>query len=78
MKRIIADLFTRTHGENSLARRLKGSVVHVAVGESSGLPFLRIGIEGSQVRDEFLPHRLCDRRSLILEPRKAGKVVLVP
>ena len=25
MKRIIADLVTRTHGENSLARRLKGA-----------------------------------------------------
>ena len=45
MKRIIADLFARTHGENRLARRLKGSAVNVAVGESSGFPFFRIGID---------------------------------
>src|SRR5712692_7456157 len=48
MKRIIADLVTCTHGENSLARRLNGSAVKVAVGESSGFAFFRIGIHGSQ------------------------------
>jgi hypothetical protein len=67
MKCVIADLFTRTHGENSLARRLKGSAVHVAVGEASGDPFFRIGIDRSQVRDEFLPDLLCDRRLVMLE-----------
>ena len=71
MKRIVADLFTRTHGENCLASRLKGPVVNVAVGESSGFPFFRSGIDGSQVRGELLSDRLCDRRSVMLEPRKA-------
>ena len=72
MKRVVADLFTGTHGENRLARRLKGSAVHVAVGDASGFAFFRIGIDGSQVRDELLPDRLCDRRSVMLEPRQAG------
>ena len=44
MKRIVADLVAGTHGENSLARRLKRPAVNVAVGESSGFPFFRIGI----------------------------------
>jgi len=61
MKRIIADLFTRTHRKNSLARRLKGSVVNVAMVESARFPFFRIAIGRSQVRDEFLPDRVCDR-----------------
>jgi hypothetical protein len=72
MKCIIADLFTRTHGENGLTRRLKGSAVNISVGESSVLSFFGIGIDGSQVRDEFLPDRLCERRSVMLEPRKSG------
>ncbi len=72
MKRIVADLVAGTHGENSLARRLKGSAVNVAVGESSGFPVFRIGVRRSQMRDEFLPDRLCDRRSVVLEPREPG------
>ncbi len=72
MKRIIADLITRTHGKNSLACRLKGSAVRVAVGESSGLPFFRIGIDRSQMRDELLPDRICDRRSITLKLRQTG------
>ena len=72
MKRVIADLVTRTHGENSLARRLKGPAVKVGVGESPGFPFFSIGIDGSQMRDEFLPDRVCDRRSIMLELRQPG------
>src|SRR6266849_1732213 len=72
MKRIIADLVTRTHGKNSLACRLKGAAVKVAVGESSGFPFFRIGIDRSQMRDEFLPDCICDRRSITLKLRQPG------
>src|SRR2546425_3020785 len=72
MKRVVADLFTHPHGENSLARRLKGSAVTVAVGEPSGFAFFRIDINRSQVRDEFLSDRLCDRRSVVFETRKPG------
>ena len=72
MKRIIANLFTRTHVENRLARRLKGSVVNLAMGESSGFSFLSVAIDRSQVRGEFLPDRLSGRRSLVLDPREAG------
>ena len=72
MKRVIADLVARTHGEHGLARRLKGSAVKVAVGESSGFPVFGIGVHRSQMRDEFLPHRVGDRRSLPLEPRQTG------
>src|SRR5437773_10253619 len=72
MKRIVADLVAGTHGENSLARRLKGSAVHVAVGESSGFSLFRIGIDRSQMRDEFLPYGLRDRRLVMRKPRKPG------
>ena len=61
MKRVIADLFVRTHGENSLTRRLKRPAVYVAVGDSSRVPFVEIGVDRSQVRGEFLADRLCDR-----------------
>ena len=61
MKRIIADLFSHAHGKNSLARRLNRSVVNVAVGEPAGVPLFRIGLGGSQMRDEFLPDRFCGR-----------------
>src|SRR6266550_4587411 len=72
MECIIADLVAGTHSEHSLARRLKGSAVNVAVSESSGFPFFRILIRRSQMRDEFLPDRLCDWRSVMLKPRKPG------
>jgi len=72
MKRIIADLVAGAHRENSLARRLKGAAVKVAVGESSGFPFFGIGVHRSQMRDEFLPYRLCDGRPITLEFRKPG------
>jgi hypothetical protein len=71
-KRVIADLSIRTHGENCLARRLKGSAMNVAVAESCDLSFFRIGIDGSQGRDELLPDHLCDRQSMELERRKPG------
>ena len=61
MKGIVADFVAGAHGENGLARRVKSAVVNVAVGESSGFAFFRIGIHGSQMRGEFLPDRLCDR-----------------
>jgi len=72
MKRIIADLVAGTHGENSLTRRVKGVSMNVAMKGSSGFSFLRVTIPGSQMRDEFLPHRLCDWRSVVFEPRKPG------
>ena len=68
MKSVIADLFTRAHVENRLARRLKSTVVKVVVGGSFGLPFSRIRIDRSQVRGKFLPHRLGRWRSIVLEP----------
>ena len=72
MKGIVADLVAGAHGENRLARRLEGAAVNVAVGESSGVAFFRIGVHRSQMRDEFLPDRLGDRRSVVLEPRQPG------
>src|SRR5438128_7965463 len=65
MKRIIADLVAGTHGENSLTRRVKGVSMNVAMKGSSGFSFLRVAIPGSQMRDEFLPYRLCDWRSVV-------------
>src|SRR2546428_9883001 len=53
MKRIVADLFTHPHGENSLARRLKGTAVTVVVGEPRSFAFFRLCINRYQVRDVF-------------------------
>jgi len=68
MKRIVADLLARAHGENSLARGQNSLAVDIAVGELSGVPFFGMGIDGSQVRDEFQPDCLGGRRSVMLEP----------
>src|SRR5258705_6051753 len=72
MKRVVSDLVTRTHGENNLARRQKSSAVKVAVGEASVFSFFRSGIYRTQMRDEFLPDGICDRRSVTLELRQPG------
>ena len=61
MKRVVADLVAGTHGENRLARRLQGPAMNVVVGESSGFAFVRTVGDRAQMRDEFLPDRLCDR-----------------
>src|SRR5438034_304321 len=70
MKGVIADLVIGAHGVNFLACRLEGPAVDVAVNRSSGFPFCGIGVRRSQMRDEFLPDRLGDRRSIVLELRK--------
>jgi hypothetical protein len=71
MKCSIADLFTRTHGENGLTRRREGSALNISVGESSGFRFL-----GSASMDPRCAMNCCltasARRSLMLEPRKSG------
>ena len=72
MKRIVSDLFVRAHGENHVARRLYRRDVDVAMRESPGLPFFQIGLDRSQVGDEFLSDRVGDRRSITVEPFKSG------
>ncbi len=72
MKGVVADLVPGAHGKNFLARRLKRAAMNVGVGESSGFSLFEIGLRRSQVRDEFLPHRLGDRRSIVLKLRKPG------
>ncbi len=72
VKRVIANLFIRTHGENCLACRLKGSAAQVVVSVSSGFPIFRIAINGSQMGDEFLLHRFRHGRSVMLEFGEPG------
>ena len=72
MKRIVADLFVRAHGENHLARRLDRRDVDVAMRESPGLPFFQIGVDRPQVGDEFLSDRVGNRRSVAVEPFESG------
>lgn len=61
MKRIVADLAVVAQVEDDMSRCRQRPAVNVAVGESSGFAFIGIPTRGSQVRGEFLPHRLGDR-----------------
>ncbi len=72
MKCVVADLVTCTHGENRLARCLKRQAVAVAMSKSPGFAFFVSRRDGSEVRDESLPHSLGARRSVRLELRKTS------
>ena len=70
MKGIIADLLTRTHGDDGLARCLQGFAMNVAVAGTSSA-FL-VGLNRPQMCDEFLPDRFGDRRLVVLDLRQPG------
>jgi len=61
MKRVVADLVVGTHGQSDLARSPKSPEVNVVVTGSPGFALFRIGVQGSQMGREFLPHRVCNR-----------------